>query len=127
MRVAFDIDGTLDEDPSVMASLMNALRAAGHDVVVLTGASDKKPTKADWQAKAEYLNSLGMGSAYDQLVVFGDPPHKAKAKWIKKHNVDLLVDNSAENADLAEGNCTVLVPWNSMIDAPKKVVHDEGT
>ena len=127
MRVAFDIDGTLDEDPSVMASLMNALKSAGHDVMILTGSSDKKPSQADWDAKAQYLQSLGMGSAYNKLVVFGDPPHKAKAKWIAKHKVDLLVDNSAENADLAEKHCTVLVPWNSMIDAPKNVVHDEGT
>ena len=110
-----------------MASLMNALRAAGHNVVILTGASDKKPSQADWDSKAGYLKSLGMGAAWDKLVVFGDPPHKAKAKWIKKHNVDLLVDNSAENAELSAEHCTVLVPWNSMIDAPKKVVHDAGT
>ncbi len=127
MRVAWDIDGTLDEDPATMASLMNALRAAGHDNVILTGASDKQPTRADWDAKAAYLKSLGMGSAWQHMVVFGDPPHKAKAKWCKKHNVDLLIDNSAENAELSAKHCTVLVPWNSMIDAKREVVHDEGT
>lgn len=110
-----------------MASLMNALRAAGHNVVILTGSSEKKPTQADWDNKAGYLKSLGMAGAWDKLVVFGDPPHKAKAKWVAKHNVDLLLDNSAENAELSAKYCTVLVPWNSMIDAPKKVVHDAGT
>ena len=127
MRIAWDIDGTLDEDPAVMASMMNALRAAGHNNVILTGASDKKPTQDDFDKKVGYLKSLGMGAAWDHMVVFGDPPHKAKAKYCKKHGVDLLVDNSAENAELAADSCTVLVPWNSMIDAPKKVVHDEGT
>ena len=127
MRVAFDIDGTTDLDPSVFASLMSALKAAGHNVVILTGCSEKKPTQQDLDEKAQYLKSIGQGSCWDELVVFGDPPHKAKAKWVKKNHVDLLIDNSAENADLAAKHCVVLVPWNSMIDAPKKVVHDEGT
>ena len=127
MRVGVDIDGTADLDPSVMGSLMMALKTAGHNVVVLTGASDPIPSQADWQAKADYLKQIGLGSAWNKLVVFGDPPHKAKAKWCHKHNVDLLLDNSAENADLAAKYSIVLVPWNSMIDAPKKVVHDEGT
>ena len=127
MRVAFDVDGTLDVDPEVMQSLMSALRAAGHNVVVLTGSSDPVPTKGDVDKKAQYLQSLGMAHSYDKLVVFGDPPHKAKAKWIKKHHVDALVDNSAENAQRASKYCLALVPWNSMIDAKRKVIHDEGT
>lgn len=110
-----------------MLSLMMALKAAGHNIVILTGSSDKKPTQQDLKDKAQYLKSLGMGSAYDEMVVFGDPPHKAKAKWIKKNKVDLLIENSAENAALSEKYCTVLVVWNSLIDAKKKVVHDEGT
>ncbi len=110
-----------------MGSLMSALKAAGHTVVILTGCSAKKPTQQDVDEKTQYLQSLGLGSAWDEIVVFGDPPHKAKAKWIKKNKVDLLVENSAENAALAEKYCTVLVVWNSLIDAPKKVVHDAGT
>lgn len=127
MKVGLDLDGTLDADPSVMASLMNALKAAGHRVVVMTGSSQKHPDQQDLQEKANYLRSLGLQDAYDELVVFGDPPHKAKAKWIKKNHVDLYIDNSAENAELASKYCLALVPWNTMIDAKRKVVHDEGT
>ncbi|HVA05513.1 MAG TPA: hypothetical protein VNG12_02110 [Acidimicrobiales bacterium] len=116
MVVGFDIDGTLDLDPSSMQSLMSALMAAGHQVVVLTGCSSKKPTKQDIAEKAQYLNSVGMGHAYDRLVVFGDPPHKKKAKWCKKHNVAILIDNSQENAKLASQYCTVLLPWASQTD-----------
>ncbi len=127
MHVGVDIDGTADLDPSVMGSLMMALRAAGHRVTILTGASAKKPTQQDLEEKAQYLRSLGQQACWDDMVVFGDPPHKAKAKWIKKNHVDLLIDNSAMNAKKAARYCTVLVPWNSMIDAPKKIVKDEGT
>ncbi len=100
----------------VFQSLMAALIAAGHQVIILTGCSSPTPTAADKAKKAEYLNSLGMGKDYTKLVVFGDPPHKAKAKWCKKHNVDLLIDNSVQNAKLASKYCLVLVPWSSATD-----------
>lgn len=116
MVVAFDIDGTLDLDPADMQSLMAALKAAGHQVVVLTGCSEQTPTQNDVAQKTQYLKSLGMGSCYGLLVVFGDPPHKAKAKWCKKHNVALLFDNSVKNAKLASKYCTVLLPWASKTD-----------
>ncbi len=127
MRAALDIDGTVDADPSVFASLMSALQAAGHQVVILTGCSEPVPTQKDLDEKAQYLNSIGQGTCWDLLVVFGDPPHKSKARWIRDHHVDVLFDNSAENAELASKYCLALVPWNSMIDAKRKVVHDEGT
>lgn len=116
MMVALDIDGTVDSDPTVMQSLMAALMAAGHQVVILTGCSSPTPTKQDKEKKAQYLQSIGMGKVYDKLVVFGNPPHKAKAKWCKKHHVDLLIDNSIQNAKLASKYCLVLVPWNTLQD-----------
>jgi putative intracellular protease/amidase len=116
VKVAFDIDGTIDSAPADFQSLMEALRAAGNHVVVLTWCSAKKPTKKDRAEKAEYLEHLGCGHCYDKLVVFGDPPHKAKAKWCKKHKVDILVDNSVKNAQLASDYCTVLLPWNTKAD-----------
>lgn len=116
MKVAFDIDGTLDADPTDFESLMAALKAAGHQIVVITGASSKKVTQQDYEDKANYLNELGLGNCYDELVVFGDPPHKAKAKYCKKHNVALLFDNSVKNAKLASKYCVVLVPWANKTD-----------
>lgn len=116
MRVGFDIDGTVDADPPVFLSLMEALRAAGHQVVVLSGCSEKHVHPKDVEEKKQYLRSLGMGNAYDKLVVFGDPPHKAKAKWIRKHKLDLYIDNSVANAQLADKYCTVLLPWASKTD-----------
>ena len=122
MHFAADIDGTLDLDPSSMASLLNALRSAGHRVSVLTGASTPHPTQRDADEKENYLRSLGMAHAWDTLVVFPDPPHKAKARWIRKHSVDLYIDNDTTNAEYASRYCTVLLPWNSVI--PSKL-HDK--
>jgi hypothetical protein len=101
IRVGLDLNGTIDEDPVTFQSLMEALMAAGHQVVVLTGCSSKKVTPKDIEEKAEYLNSIGCGHCYDKLRVFGDPPHKAKAKWIHKHKLDLYIDNSVQNCQLA--------------------------
>jgi hypothetical protein len=118
--VAIDLDGVLDEDPAMFASMMTALRAAGHKVSVVTGCSSKKPSQTDIDEKSQLLSTLGMGHAYDQLVVIGDPPHKAKAKWCKQNKVDALIDNDVQNANRASKYCTVLVPWNSLIPPEDK-------
>ncbi len=110
---AFDIDGTIDAEPSLMQGLMSALKAAGHQVVVLTGCGTEKAEPSDILAKTEYLQSLGCGSCYDQLVVLGDPTDELKAEWLKTHNADVLVDNDKGNAKAAAGICPVLVPWAS--------------
>lgn len=115
-KIALDINGTIDSDPAVYESLMSALMAAGHQVVILTGCSSPKVTKQDIAEKKHLLESIGCGKCYDQLVVFPDPPHKAKAKWCQKHNVDMLIDNSVKNAQLASEYCTVLLPWNNRAD-----------
>lgn len=124
MLVAVDVDGTIDADPATFGSLMQALTAAGHRVAVLTGASGKKVTPDEVAAKADYLNELGVGHCYDRLVVFGDPPHKAKAKWCRKHGVSLLIDNSTKTAPLAAKVTTVLVPWASADPAAKELPGD---
>lgn len=116
MKVACDIDGAADLDPQVMQSVMSSLLAAGHQVVILTGCSSPEPTQQDLDEKAHYLNSIGQGACWDLLVVFGDPPHKAKAHWIRDNKVDLLIDNSESNATLASKYCIVLVPWASLTD-----------
>lgn len=113
MHLGCDIDGAADLDPAIMGSLLMALRAAGHRVSILTGCSNEQPTQQDAGEKADYLRSIGLGNAWDKLVVFGDPPHKAKARWIRDNHVDLFIDNSIENAQRAARYCTVLVPWNS--------------
>lgn len=120
MIVGVDLDGTIDADPATMQSLMTALRAAGHVVIVMTGCSTDQPTQQDVADKIGYLNSLGLGHCWDEIVVFPAPPHKAKAKFCRKRNVSLLIDNNAKNAKFASEFCTVLVPWNSLVGEKEK-------
>lgn len=113
MLAAFDIDGTIDADPAVFLSLMQALRAAGHSVAVLTGCSEETVTPEAVTKKQEYLQSLGVGQAYDQLVVFAEPPTEEKAKWLKDNHADVLFDNSKNNAKASP--CLTLVPWQTRV------------
>ena len=121
MKIAIDVDGTIDSTPRQLQSIMSALKAAGHTVVVLTGTQEEGgPTPADFEEKANYLNSLGCGSAcYDQLEVLdGSDKEKLpelKADWCKDNHVDVLVDNDKDNAKAASaaGVELVLVPWAS--------------
>lgn len=116
MHVAFDIDGTLDTDPVNMASLLSALHQCGHRISILTGSSNEVPGKQDVQDKINFLRKLGMDPMWDTLVVIGDPPHAAKAKWCKDNGVDILFDNSVQNAKLASEHTLVMLPWNSKQD-----------
>lgn len=115
---AFDLDGTLDVNPQTTATLMSDLVHGGNRVLIFTGASTPKPGRADTEKKVEYLKSIGIiqGVHYDQMFVIGDPPHATKAKLCKKEKVDMLFDNSIQNAKLCSKYSLVAVIWNSKVD-----------
>ena len=118
MKVAVDLDNTIDATPKEMQSLMTALMAAGHVVVVLTGTAEDVVTQEVWNDKNQYLNTLGCSTCWNQLTVIASPDGSgsdAKAKWCDEHGVDILIDNSKENARAATaaGVPLVLVPWAS--------------
>ena len=109
MLVACDVDGTVDAAPTIYLSLLQALRAAGHRVVIITGSAAPTVTQQDLTDKATYLQNLGLGEAYDELVVIADPVVDAKVQWLKDSHADVLIDNKKETARAAP--CLVLVPW----------------
>lgn len=118
MKVCVDIDGCIDSNPREFQSIMSSLKACGHTVVVLTGSQNGAPSAADQKEKAAYLQKLGCGACYDQLVVLDgtdqDALPQVKADWCKKNNVDVLVDNTKANAKAAQSVVPlVLVPWAS--------------
>lgn len=118
MRVAIDVDGTLDAAPVELQTLMIALKAAGNTVSILTGMAKEHITAEDFQIKVNYLNSLGCGESWDDMTVLGHaggPIHVDKARWCKENNVKILIDNSIKNAKAAAkaGVPLVLVPWAS--------------
>jgi hypothetical protein len=108
---AFDVDGTIDADPANFLSIMQALRAAGHRVVILTGCGAPEVTPEDIAQKEDYLGQLGFAAAYDQLVVFADPPAEAKGAWLRQNHADVLFDNSKSNAKASP--VLTLVPWKT--------------
>ncbi len=111
MMVAVDIDGTIDSAPTIFLGLMQALRAAGHRVVVVTGSAAPTVTEQDVQDKAGYLAQLGFGEAYDELVVLADPVVESKPQWLSDNGADLLIDNKKATAKAAP--CPTLVPWKT--------------
>jgi hypothetical protein len=119
MRVAVDIDGTLNAAPEQFVGLLSAIKGAGYRVSVVTGASDNPVTQQTFDDKANFLNELGLGQCYDDMTVIssvGDLAQK-KAKWCVDQSVDILIDNSIPNAKaaVASGIPLVLVPWASRV------------
>jgi hypothetical protein len=114
MKVAIDLDGTIDSDPVMFRKLMVALRERGDKVIVLTGCHNCPVTEADKTAKKVKLAGLGLAGCYNKLKVVPNPPAKAKAEYCAKHDVALLIDNSMMNAQLAPAGTTVLVPWKTL-------------
>lgn len=117
----FDIDGTIAAAPAQTQEIASALIAAGHRVGVLTGSSSDPVTQADWDNKANYLNSLGFGQSYHDLTVISNQVPgglaQAKADWLSANGVDIYVDNSQANAEAAveAGIDFVVVPWASKV------------
>lgn len=119
MRVAVDIDGTIDAAPRQLQSIMSALRACGHTIIVVTGSQQAPVTETDWSQKANYLNQLGCGACWDELVVLANPSGAdlpdMKSQWLADNQVDVFIDNNVANckAATAAGIPLVLCPWAS--------------
>jgi uncharacterized HAD superfamily protein len=87
MKVALDIDGTISEHPEFFAVLSAALRAAGHQVLVLTY---RDPTRAD----ATKVGLAAWGIQFDELVIA--PSLEAKGPLCDTLGVDLFFDDQDE-------------------------------
>ena len=116
MRVAVDIDGTINAAPGEFLALMTALKASGVMVTVLTGSADDPVTQKDFDEKVQFLTGLGCGECWYDMTVLGatgDDLSAAKAKWCDENSVDVLIDNNKDNAKaaVAAGVKLVLVPW----------------
>lgn len=111
MLIAVDLDGTIGSNPELYQQMMAAWQAAGIKVVVLTGTVGGL-SQNDVAEKLAVLQQLGV-TAWDELVVVGDPPDAPKAEWLKANGASLLIDNRKDNAKAAADICPVLVPWQT--------------
>ena len=112
MNVAFDLDGTIDENAEFFSSLASALSAAGHHVYVITGIEQDEVTEDDIAAKAAYLKSIGFTS-YDFLYVCPEPHDTWKAKLVQDLDIIALLDNDKDNVKACAPYCTALLVWNT--------------
>jgi hypothetical protein len=87
MKVALDIDGTISEHPEFFAVLSAALRAAGHQVLVLTY---RDPARAE----ATRTHLAAWRIEFDELVIARSL--EAKGELCARLGVDLFFDDQDE-------------------------------
>lgn len=119
MIAVFDVDGTLDACPREFQSMMSALKAAAHQVHILTGVDNDPPTQQDWDEKCAYLAAMGMAECWDKLILVPRDRLIAqrKAAYLASVRADVFVDNSEENVAAAAqaGVPLCLLPWQTRI------------
>jgi hypothetical protein len=98
MKVALDIDGTISEHPEFFAVLSSALRAAGHQVLVLTY---RDPNRAE----ATRAQLTAWRVEFDELVIA--PSLEGKGQLCAAHGVALLFEDQDE--------CIAAVPESVLV------------
>ena len=94
MKFGFDVDGTLTALPAQLGAIMRALRAAGHEVHVITGQT-APITDASFAKRRAQLSALGLDGAYDELHIAGPPDWVAdKHAYCAEWHIDLMVEDS---------------------------------
>ena len=84
MRFAFDVDGVITEMPELFSVLTSALKASGHEVLIVT---DFDETFRKY--REDELQKLGI--VYDELII---TPHKEKL--FKERAIDFAFDDDVE-------------------------------
>jgi hypothetical protein len=95
MNIGIDIDGTISESPQFFALLSRVLRAAGHQVHIIT-YRDPSP-----QSVAETKQELASWKiAYDALHIPDDGLSIGMGEWKRDvanaTNLDIMIDDSLE-------------------------------
>ncbi len=97
MKVGFDIDGTVAVHAAVLGPIMRALRAAGHEVHIVTGDPANRADAAHLAMRGQQLADLGLGDAYDHLFVARYPWWDQKAAYAQSVGLALLIDDDPRN------------------------------
>jgi uncharacterized HAD superfamily protein len=98
VKIALDIDGTISDHPAFFAFLSAALRAAGHQILILTY---RDPEKTD--ATRKQLSDWGI--LFDELVIAESLT--AKGSLCVAYGVDIFFDDQDE--------CIVNVPEHILV------------
>ena len=102
--IAVDLNDTISAYPEEMRTLMEAYRAAGHEVHVLSGWEAESADQEALAEKTQQLKDLGCADCYDKLVVVADPKNdvaEQKVNYMRHVGATTLVDNSRRNGKKA--------------------------
>lgn len=95
MKIAFDLDGTLNRYPKQLGVMMHELKNAGHHVIVLTAV----PTGETKERREEMLRAVGiMPASYHDIVMQPDDG-RSKGKYCKENGIEVLIDDSEFNLE----------------------------
>jgi putative intracellular protease/amidase len=117
MKFGFDIDGTISAAPAEYRAIMLALRAAEHEVHVITGQGGVVTPESEDGRRAQ-LAGLGIfPECYDVLYLAGpsegswDWQHVAesKAAYCRDHGIAFMFEDSPEYAQAIRATDTVVV------------------
>lgn len=96
MRIAIDIDGTIDTSKYLPELLEH------NEVYFLT---TRRKTKEE---REKQLQDLGIANYRDIVIVEGSVPNWIawnKAIWIKENNIDVVFDNDVYNVSVIKQEC----------------------
>jgi hypothetical protein len=107
MIVALDVDGTITRNPPFFALLSGALKAAGHEVIILTFREDRDALAADL---AEW------GIAYGRLItatttdLLAGGPDEWKARVCRELGVDVFFEDVPEVLERLDDSVLAFLP-----------------
>ena len=122
VRFCVDLDGTLDSFTAFFIPLLAAIKQADPTgaqvwVTVLTGVDHDPPVRPEeFDEKRQYLNELGYGQLYDELVLVARPHDENKAMWVTDNDARALIDNSKANVKAMPASCLGLLCWQTRED-----------
>jgi len=109
MKIALDIHGTIDAEPSFFAGLVKLLKMYGAEIHITTGVEitqELRDQLRDWEIEYDYLfsitdyhKSIGTPIEWDEK---GRPWidnqlwDRTKADYCRKNSIDLAIDDSEE-------------------------------
>jgi hypothetical protein len=107
MIIAFDIDDTITRHPEFFSFITNALRDAGHTVLVITFRQDRLSTESDLRE---------WNIAYDTLVTWVPQEHMKygvnewKAAICREHGVEIIFEDDPQVLSHFDDSVLCLMP-----------------
>lgn len=99
LRLAFDLDNTLNRYPRILGVIMHEMKNAGHTCIVLTAA----PAGETVQHREAMLKEVGISpGSYTAIALVLEDGGISKARFCKDNQIDILIDDLQGNLDFCK-------------------------